>query len=43
MPKLSKRRRAINEQVEAGKIYSADEALNLLKVLPLLSSARLSM
>jgi len=34
MPKLSKRRRAINEQVEAGKIYSADEALNLLKVLP---------
>jgi large subunit ribosomal protein L1 len=33
MPKLSKRRRAINEQVEAGKIYSADEALNLLKVL----------
>ena len=34
MPKLSKRRRAINEQVEAGKVYSADEALNLLKVLP---------
>jgi len=34
MPKLSKRRRAINEQVEAGKVYSADEALNLLKALP---------
>jgi large subunit ribosomal protein L1 len=34
MPKLSKRRRAINEQLEAGKVYSADEALNLLKVLP---------
>tara|TARA_B110000967_G_scaffold109824_1_gene112442 strand:+ start:455 stop:1150 length:696 start_codon:yes stop_codon:yes gene_type:complete len=34
MPKLSKRRRAINEQVEAGKVYSADEALSLLKVLP---------
>ena len=34
MPKLSKRRRAINEQIEAGKVYSADEALNLLKVLP---------
>jgi large subunit ribosomal protein L1 len=34
MPKLTKRRRAINEQVEAGKVYSADEALNLLKVLP---------
>jgi len=33
MPKLSKRRRAINEQIEAGKVYSADEALNLLKVL----------
>jgi len=34
MPKLSKRRRAINEQIEADKVYSADEALNLLKVLP---------
>mgnify|MGYP006146724227 FL=1 len=34
MPKLSKRRRAINEQIEAGKVYSADEALSLLKVLP---------
>jgi large subunit ribosomal protein L1 len=34
MPKLSKRRRAINEQIEAGKVYSADEALNLIKVLP---------
>ncbi len=33
MPKLSKRRRAINDQIEAGKVYSADEALNLLKVL----------
>ena len=35
MPKLSKRRRAINEQVEAGKVYSADEALE-----PAESSAR---
>jgi large subunit ribosomal protein L1 len=34
MPKLSKRRRAINEQIEAGKVYSAVEALNLIKVLP---------
>ena len=34
MPKLSKRRRAISEQIEAGKVYSADEALSLLKVLP---------
>ena len=34
MPKLTKRRRAINEQIEAGKVYSADEALNLIKVLP---------
>ena len=33
MPKLSKRRRAINEKIEAGKLYSADEALNLLKEL----------
>ena len=33
MPKLSKRRRAINEKLEAGKLYSADEALNLLKEL----------
>ena len=32
-PKLSKRRRAINEKIEAGKLYSADEALNLLKEL----------
>jgi large subunit ribosomal protein L1 len=34
MPKLTKRRRAINEQIEAGKVYSAVEALNLIKVLP---------
>ncbi|MDC0088888.1 50S ribosomal protein L1 [Porticoccaceae bacterium] len=33
MPNLSKRRRAINEKIEAGKLYSADEALNLLKEL----------
>ena len=33
MAKLSKRRRAINEKIEAGKLYSADEALNLLKEL----------
>lgn len=33
MPKLSKRRRAINEKVEAGKLYSASEALGLLKEL----------
>ena len=33
MPKLSKRRRAINDKIEAGKLYSADEALNLLKEL----------
>jgi large subunit ribosomal protein L1 len=34
MPKLTKRRRAINEQIEAGKVYSVVEALNLIKVLP---------
>jgi large subunit ribosomal protein L1 len=33
MPKLSKRRRAINEKVEAVKLYSASEALGLLKEL----------
>ncbi|MDA8652316.1 50S ribosomal protein L1 [Porticoccaceae bacterium] len=33
MAKLSKRRRAINEKVELGKLYSVDEALNLLKDL----------
>ena len=35
MAKLSKRRRAINEKVELGKLYSVDEALNLLKDLQL--------
>jgi len=34
MPKLTKRRRAINEQIEAGKVYSVVEALNMIKVLP---------
>jgi len=33
MAKLSKRRRAINEKIELGKAYSADDALNLLKEL----------
>jgi large subunit ribosomal protein L1 len=33
MAKLSKRRRAINEKIELGKVYSADDALNLLKEL----------
>ena len=31
MAKLSKRRRAINEKIEQGKLYSVDDALNLLK------------
>ncbi len=31
MAKLSKRRRAINEKVEPGKIYQAEEAFGLLK------------
>ena len=33
MAKLSKRRRAINEKVEPGKVYQAEEALSLLKEL----------
>ncbi len=33
MAKLSKRRRAINEKIELGKVYSVDDALNLLKEL----------
>ena len=33
MAKLSKRMRAIREKVEPGKLYSADEAFNLLKEL----------
>jgi len=33
MAKLSKRRRAINEKIELGKLYSVDVALNLLKEL----------
>jgi len=33
MAKLSKRRRAINEKIEHGKLYSVDDALNLLKEL----------
>ena len=33
MAKLSKRVRAINEKVEAGKVYQVTEALNLLKEL----------
>ena len=35
MAKLSKRVRAINEKVEAGKIYQVTEALDLLKELSL--------
>ena len=31
MAKLSKRRRAINEKIEQGKLYSVDDGLNLLK------------
>jgi len=31
--KLSKRRRAINEKVEPGKIYQAEEAFGLLREL----------
>ena len=33
MAKLSKRRRAINEKVEEGKLYSVAEAFGLLKEL----------
>ena len=33
MAKLSKRRRAINEKVEEGKLYAAAEAFSLLKEL----------
>jgi len=33
MAKLSKRRRAINEKVEAGKFYALEDAFNLLKEL----------
>jgi len=33
MAKLSKRRRAINEKVEEGKLYSVSEAFSLLKEL----------
>lgn len=33
MAKLSKRRRAINEKIEHGKLYPIDEALSLLKDL----------
>ena len=33
MAKLSKRRRAINEKIEFGRVYSVDDALNLLKEL----------
>ena len=33
MAKLSKRRRAINEKVELGKLYPVEDALNLLKDL----------
>ena len=33
MAKLSKRRRAINEKVELGKVYQASEAFSLLKEL----------
>ena len=34
MAKLSKRFKAINEKLEAGKFYAIEEALNLLKDLP---------
>ena len=33
MAKLSKRRRAINEKIEAGKSYAIDDALDLIKEL----------
>jgi len=33
MAKLSKRRRAINEKIELGRVYSVDDALSLLKEL----------
>ncbi|MDE0842341.1 MAG: 50S ribosomal protein L1 [Porticoccaceae bacterium] len=33
MAKLTKRRRAINEKIEAGKIYAVEEAIGLLKEL----------
>lgn len=34
MPKLSKRKQAIREKLEAGKAYSIDEAFQLLKDMP---------
>ncbi len=34
MAKLSKRQKAINEKIEAGKLYPVDEALKVLKDLP---------
>ncbi len=34
MAKLSKRQKAINEKVEHGRVYTAEEALSLLKELP---------
>ena len=33
MAKLTKRRRAINEKIDAGKLYAVDEAVGLLKEL----------
>ena len=33
MAKLTKRRRAINEKIDAGKLYAVDEAVGLLKQL----------
>ena len=34
MAKLSKRAKAIREKLEAGKFYSVEEALELLKSMP---------
>jgi len=34
MAKLSKRMKAINEKIEAGKLYAADEAFQIVKDLP---------
>jgi len=34
MAKLNKRQKAINEKVEAGKLYAVDEAFDLLKSMP---------
>jgi len=34
MAKMTKRQKAINEKIEAGKLYAADEAFQLLKDLP---------